>query len=105
MVVAKYERAASFCFSEYTVKLASLTFLTLSQQVLISKLYNICFQLGVKTIFTHGADFSVFSPTRMHVGHMIQKAFVEVNEKGTEAAAATGELWDEQYKNCFGFAF
>lgn len=43
-------------------------------------------------MFTHDADFSGLTREKIHVKHMFQKAFVEMNEEGTEAAAASGEL-------------
>lgn len=45
--------------------------------------------LGVKTAFSDDADLSGIAPD-LSVSSAIQKVFVEVNEKGTEAAAVTG---------------
>jgi serpin B len=48
--------------------------------------------LGMSRAFTDGADFSAMAAEPMKVDAVKHKAFVEVNEEGTEAAAATGAL-------------
>ena len=50
-------------------------------------------QLGMKDMFQpEAADFSGITDSReLYVSHVLQKAFVEVTELGTEAGASSGE--------------
>lgn len=53
-------------------------------------------QLGIHDIFTSDADLRGFGaePGLLTVSEVLQKAFIEVDEKGTTAAATTfGKFW------------
>ena len=46
-------------------------------------------RLGMQKAFTYAAEFGKMSDTPLYVSDMRQKAFVSIDEKGTEAAAVT----------------
>lgn len=63
-------------------------------EILDSEYIILCFQMGAGHMFSEQADFSKIAANgeELKVSDVIQKAFIEVNEEGAEAAAATGKL-------------
>lgn len=51
-------------------------------------------------MFSNAANFSGIADEALKVGKVLQKAFVEVNEEGSEAAAVTGELSIYYFYRC-----
>jgi serpin B len=59
------------------------------------QLKDVLSAMGMQDAFTGDADFSGMDATQeLFISAVIHKAFVDVNEKGTEAAAATGVVVD-----------
>lgn len=61
--------------------------------------------MGLSSIFSEEANFSEMmeSTEPICVSKVIQKAFIEVNEEGAEAAAATGKtcIFIDIFLHCF----
>lgn len=53
------------------------------------RLKELLIELGMPIAFTSGADFSGISSELIWISRVKQKTYIEVNEEGTEAAAAT----------------
>lgn len=77
--------AATPTFRSHTVDLALPKF-TFSWGADLAKLLG---ELGMPSAFGDGADFTGMSPKPLRIGAVQHKAFIAVDENGTEAAAAT----------------
>lgn len=56
--------------------------------------------MGIESIFNpnkSGLENMLKSPEPLFVSKAVQKAFIEVNEEGAEAAAATGKIYHFYY--------
>lgn len=66
----------------------SLPKFTVNAEYELSKVLK---EMGMKSAFGEGADFSEMTGNKdLFINNIVHKSFVDVNEEGTEAAAATG---------------
>lgn len=65
-----------------------------------SNVWNYNFQIGISNIFTHEADLTniLADPAHLEVSGAVHKAYIDVNEDGCEAAAATGNFGDKMIR-------
>lgn len=53
--------------------------------------------MGLKSMFEDTADLSGITNVPVKISKVMQKAFLEINEEGSEAAAATGKFTYDIY--------
>ncbi len=84
LTAVNYEKwKAQYATQEVILSLPKFTF---SYE---KKFNNALENIGLGIAFTDAADFSKMSSIATQISFVLQKTFIEVNEKGTEAAAAT----------------
>ncbi len=91
--VGDYEKLKSSMDSKYEVK----TWIPKFKFEYTNKLSESLIEMGVVDAFQFGsANFSEISDTDLAIFEVIHKAFVDVQEEGTEAAAATAIVMNEE---------
>ena len=56
------------------------------------KMKNVLSEMGIKDAFTEKADLSGIAGDNLYVDEIYHQAYINVNEEGTEATAATGTV-------------
>lgn len=91
--VEKSINTASFQNLYYSYTPTVILALPKFKMTLPLNLNSILIELGMKKAFYQGADFSKMSPNNdLFISSVVHKAFIEIDEKGTEAAAATAVI-------------
>ena len=60
----------------------------------IINLVDVLNKMGIKDLFTNNADLSKIT-NDLYASNIIQKTFIDLNESGTQASAATGVILDK----------
>ena len=69
------------------------------------RLKDVLSAMGMPVAFTPEADFSGMTGKKeLFISEVVHKAFVAVNEEGTEAAAATGVIVGRKSRRSLGFS-
>jgi serpin B len=75
--------------NEFITKTVSLSIPKFKFEYGVRNIKNELIDIGLSVAFTSNADFSGISDLDLKISRVLHKAFIDVNEKGSEAAAAT----------------